>query len=127
MSFHPPAPEIFLLHLINFGLFLNLPKKLFLNTLIEAPVLYSTSTSVLLTLILYSVAVSEFTSSMVMSLMNMSSQSESETISLSCMALMSCSGCCIEYVDSLDLLESAISLIKMSLFLEFLRILSFIS
>ena len=27
MSVPPPAPEIFLLHLINFGLFLNLSKN----------------------------------------------------------------------------------------------------
>ena len=67
MSFPLPAPEIFPLRLINFGLFLNLSKDRFDSTLIDVPILYSASTSVFLTLILYSIAVSAFTSSMVMS------------------------------------------------------------
>ena len=58
-------------------------------------------------LMLYNIVVSEFTSSMVTSFMNFFSQSESELVSLSCMAPMSCSACSIEYVDSLDLLDSA--------------------
>ena len=124
MSVPPPASEIFLLHLINFGLFLNLLKKHFDITLIDTPASYSASTSVLLTLVLYSIAVSEFTSSMVMFFMNLSSQSESKLVSMSCIALMSCSACFIGYVDSLDLLESATSLIEMLLFLAFFRILS---
>ena len=50
---------------------------------------------------------------MMVSLRNLSSQSESESVSLSCMALMSYSACSTEYVDSLDLLESATSFMEM--------------
>ena len=62
-SVPPPAPEIVLLHLINFGLFFNLSKNCFDITLIDTSVSYSTSTSALMTLILYKVMVSEFISS----------------------------------------------------------------
>ena len=117
MSVPLPSPEIFLLHLIIFSLFLNLSKNHFDLTLIDTPVLYSVSTSVLLTLNLYRFVVSEFTSPMVMSLMNLSSQSESELVLLSCMALMSCSTCSIEYVVSLNLLESATLMLEMLLIL----------
>ena len=91
---------------------MNLLKNYFDITLFGTPGSYSASSSALLTLILYSIAVSEFTSSMVMSLMNLSSQSESESLSLIFMAPVSCSAWSIEYVDSLDLLEYATSLMK---------------
>ena len=94
-----PDPEIVLWHVVNFGLFFKLMKSCCDITLIDAPVPYSATIFVLFTLILYYIALSEFTSSMVMSLMIFSSQSESESVSLSCMAPMSCSACSIEYVD----------------------------
>ena len=51
---------------------------------------YKASTLVLFTLALYRMALSEFTSSIVTSLMSLSSQSESDPVSLSCIPLMSC-------------------------------------
>ena len=120
MSVPLPTPEIVLFHLINFGLFFNLLKTCCDITLIDTSVSYS----VLLTLILYNIVVSEFTSPMVISLMNLSSHTESESVSISCMAMRSCSACSIEYVDYWDLLERATSLMEMLLFLAFFRILS---
>ena len=72
-----PASETVLLHLINFGLFSNLSKNCCDITLIDAPVSYNASIFVLFTYT-HSIALSEFTLSMVTSLMTYSSQSESE-------------------------------------------------
>ena len=102
-----PTPETVLLHLINFGLFFNLLKNHSDITLIDAPVSYNASIFVLFTLNLYNIALSEFTSSMVTSLMIVSSQLESEPVSLSCIPLMSCSACSMEYIDSWGLLDSS--------------------
>ena len=77
MSVPLPAPETVLLHLINFGLFSNLLKNHCDITLTDAPVSYNASILVLFTLTLYKIELSEFTSSMVTSLMTISSQSES--------------------------------------------------
>ena len=124
MSVPLPAPETVLLHLINFGLVFNLLKNLCDITLTDPPVSYNAFIFVLFTLTLYKIALSEFISSMVMSLMNFSSQSESESVLLSCIPLMHCSACSNEYVDSWDLPERADSLMEMQLFLAFFRSLS---
>ena len=56
--------------------------------------------------------------------MNLSSHSGSESVLLSCIALISCSACSIEYVEFWDLLERPTSLVEMLLFLAFMRTLS---
>ena len=70
------------------------------------------------------IALSEFTSSMVTSLMTFSSQLDSEPVALSCKSQMSCSACSMKYVDSWGLLERAAFLTEMLLFLAFFRSLS---
>ena len=90
MSVPPPAPEIDLLHTINLGLFSNLLKNQHDITLMDAPVSYEVSTFVLFTLTLYKMALSKFTLSIVSSLMTLSSQLESEPVSLNCIPLMNC-------------------------------------
>ena len=90
----------------------------------DAPVSYKASISVLFTLTLYKIALSEFTLSIVKSMMTLSSQLASEPVSLSCIPPMSCSACSVEYVDSWGLLERTVSLIEMLLFLAFCRSLS---
>ena len=100
ISVPPPAPEIVLLHLINLGLYFNLLKHHCDITLIDAPISYNDSIFILFILTLYNIALSEFTSSMVTSLMTFSSQLESESVPLCWMDLMSCSACSIEYMDS---------------------------
>ena len=124
LSIPLPAPTIFLLHLINFGLFSNLLKNHCDIILLDAPVSYNASIFVLMTLILYKIELSESTSSMVMSLMTFSSQLESEPVALSCMPLISCLACSVQYVDSWGLLERAVLLIEMLLLLVFFRSLS---
>ena len=62
----------------------------------DAPVSYYASIFVLFTLTLYNIALSEFTSSIVTSLMTLSSQLESEPVSLGCIPLMSCLACSME-------------------------------
>ena len=68
-SASPPAPEMFILHGINLGLFGKLLKNHLDMTLMDAPVSYRTSTAMLLNLILYMIALSRLTSSTVTCLM----------------------------------------------------------
>ena len=85
----PPASEIDQLHFINFGLFSNLLENQCDITLINASVSYNASIFLLFTLSLYNIALSEFISSIVTSLITFSSQLESEPMSLRCIPLIS--------------------------------------
>ena len=61
-SASPSGPEIFLLHGISLGLYGNLLKDHLDTTLVDAPVSYTASTTMLLTLTLYRITMPKLTS-----------------------------------------------------------------
>ena len=93
MSAPPPASEADLLHFINFGLFSNKFYNLCDITLMDAPVSYKASILTLFTLTLNRMTLTELTTSIVTSfiiLFLVSSQSESELVSVCYTLPMSC-------------------------------------
>ena len=83
----PPAPQMLLLNPISFGVFCNLLKKHLDTMLMDMPVSWRTSASLLFTLTLYNITFAKFISSIVTSWICLSSQSDLDSQSLNCMLL----------------------------------------